>query len=185
MNWGVVRVSGRKGTSGSLGSGRSAGYAIGEERTSPRQRAIAGIRSDRIPGLAQARAGSPDPSRGTCKSQRRAFTDTRPQRAPPSERQRCVNCAIIWVCQVHGARCAVCGAPRRLCHNMGVPWHSPNRCTRMQEMRPNHRRAAHQSEPAGRAHAPLCLTPINSEAPPHHPIGTATKRTGAARASCL
>ena len=181
MNWGVVHVSSRIG-SGSLGSGRSAGYAIGEERTSPRLRAIAGIRSDRIPGSAQARAGSPDPSRGTCKSQRRAFTDTRPQRAPPSERHGCVSCAIIWVCQVHNmgvpctwrSVCSVRGTPK-VCHNMGVPWHSPNRCTRMQEMRPNHRRAAHQSEPAGRAHAPLCLTPINSEAPPHHPIGTATK----------
>ena len=182
MNWGVVRVSGRKGTSGSLGSGRSAGYAIGEDRTSPCRAIKPGIRGDHVPGLAQARAGSPDPSRGTCKSQRRAFTDTRLQRAPPSERQRCVNCAIIWVCQVHNmgvpctwrSVCSVRGTPK-VCHNMGVPWHSPNRCTRMQDMRPNHRRAAHQSEPAGRAHAPLCLTPINSEAPPHHPIGTATK----------
>ena len=102
--------------------------------------------------------------------------------APPSERHGCVSCAIIWVCQVHNmgvpctwrSVCSVRGTPK-VCHNMGVPWHSPNRCTRMQEMRPNHRRAAHQSEPAGRAHAPLCLTPINSEAPPHHPIGTATK----------
>ena len=101
---------------------------------------------------------------------------------PCSERQRCVNCATVWVCQVHNmgvpctwrSVCSVRGTPK-VCHNMGVPWHSPNRCTRMQEMRPNHRRAAHQSKPAGRAHAPLCLTPINSEAPPHHPIGTATK----------
>ena len=75
---------------------------------------------------------------------------------------------------LHGSVCSVRGIPN-VCHNMGLPWHSSNRCTRMQEMRPNHRRAAHQSEPAGRAHAPLCLTPINSEAPPHHPIGTATK----------
>ena len=105
-----------------------------------------------------------------------------PQRAPPSERHGCVSCAIIWVCQVHNmgvpctwrSVCSVRGTPK-VCHNMGVPWHSPNRCTRMQDMRPNHRRAAHQSEPAGRAHAPLCLTPINSEAPPHHPIGTTTK----------
>ena len=85
---------------------------------------------------------------------------------------------------LHGSVCSVRGTPK-VCHNMGVPWHSPNRCTRMQDMRPNHRRAAHQSEPAGRAHAPLCLTPINSEVPPHHPIGTATKWTSAARASCL
>ena len=106
--------------------------------------------------------------------------------------ERCVSCATIWVCQVHNmcvpctwrSVCSVRGTPK-VCHNMGVPWHSPNRCTRMQDMRPNHRRAAHQSEPAGRAHAPLCLTPINSEAPPHHPIGTATKWTSAARASCL
>ena len=61
LNWGVVRVSGRKGTSGSLGSGRSAGYAIGEGRTSPRLRAIAGIRSDRIPGWAPSPCRLPGP----------------------------------------------------------------------------------------------------------------------------
>ena len=44
--------------------------------------------------------------------------------------------------------------PCKVCHNMGVPWYSPNRCIRMQDIRPNHRRAAHQSKPAGRAHAP-------------------------------
>jgi len=36
-------VSGRRG-SGSFGSGRTAGYAMGEERTSPWLEAIAGIR---------------------------------------------------------------------------------------------------------------------------------------------
>ena len=129
----------------------------------------------------QARAGSPDPSRGA-RHVSVGLSPPRPSQAPPSERHGCVSCAIIWVCQVHNmgvpctwrSVCSVRGTPK-VCHNMGVPWHSPNRCTRMQDMRPNHRRAAHQSEPAGRAHAPLCLTPINSEAPPHHPIGTATK----------
>ena len=36
--------------SGSLGSGRTAGYAVGEGRTSPRLGAIAGISNHRIPG---------------------------------------------------------------------------------------------------------------------------------------
>ena len=35
---GSPHVSGRKGTRGSLGSGRSAGFAIGEDRTSPGRR---------------------------------------------------------------------------------------------------------------------------------------------------
>ena len=52
-------VSGRGG-SGSLGSGRSAGCAIGEDRTSPRLGAMAGIRSDRIPGGLLPLLGSPD-----------------------------------------------------------------------------------------------------------------------------
>ena len=56
-----------------MGSGRSAGYAIGEARTSPCRAIKPGIRGRHVPGLAQARAGSPDPSRGTCKPQRRAF----------------------------------------------------------------------------------------------------------------
>ena len=88
----VVGVSGRE-ARGSLGSGRSAGCAIGEDRTSPCRAIKPGIRADHVPGSAQARAGSPDPSRGTCKSQRRAFTDTRPQRAPPAERHLYVRCS--------------------------------------------------------------------------------------------
>ena len=161
-----------------MGSGRSAGFAIGEDRTSPCRAIKPGIRSDHVPGLAQARAGSPDPSRGTCKPQRRAFTDTRPQRAPPSERHGCVSCAIIWVCQVHNmgvpctwrSVCSVRGTPK-VCHNMGVPWHSPNRCTRMQEMRPNHRRTSRT--PIGarwpRARAALPHTDqLGSAAAPSH-----------------
>ena len=173
-------MSGRGG-SGSLGSGRTAGYAIGEGRTSP-------LEPYRVTPRPYPRLGSkPVPAPQTRHEVRVGhsvgLSPTRdPQRAPPSERHGCVSCAIIWVCHVHNmgvpctwhSVCSVRGTPK-VCHNMGVPWHSPNRCTRMQDMRPNHRRAAHQSEPAGRAHAPLCLTPINSEAPPHHPIGTATK----------
>ena len=43
-------MSGRTG-SGSFGSGRTAGYAIGEERTSPWLEAIAGIRERSYPRL--------------------------------------------------------------------------------------------------------------------------------------
>ena len=46
----VVRVSGRRG-SGSFGSDRTAGYAIGEGRTSPWLEAIAGIRERPYPRL--------------------------------------------------------------------------------------------------------------------------------------
>ena len=46
----VVRVSGRR-SSGSFGSGRTAGYAIGEDRTSPWLEAIAGIRERSCPRL--------------------------------------------------------------------------------------------------------------------------------------
>ena len=75
--------TGRKGTSGSLGSGRSAGYAIGEGRTSPWLRAIAGIRGVRIPGLAQARAGSPEPLRGKlCEPTLCLCTTSRSRRRP-------------------------------------------------------------------------------------------------------
>ena len=55
----VVDVSGR-GARGSLGSGRSAGCAIGEGRTSPRLGAMAGICSGRIPGGLLPLLGSPD-----------------------------------------------------------------------------------------------------------------------------
>ena len=55
----VVGVS-RRGARGSLGSGRSAGCAIGEDRTSPRLGAMAGIRSGRIPGGLLPLLGSPD-----------------------------------------------------------------------------------------------------------------------------
>ena len=53
-------MSGRGG-SGSFGSGRTAGYAIGEERTSPWLEAIAGIRSNRIPGWAPSPCRLPGP----------------------------------------------------------------------------------------------------------------------------
>ena len=57
----VVDVSSRGGR-GSLGSGRSAGCAIGEGRTSPRLGAMAGIRCGRIPGGLHALAWLPVPS---------------------------------------------------------------------------------------------------------------------------
>ena len=65
-------MSGRGG-SGSFDSGRTAGYAIGEERTSTWLESIAGIHqgsSNRIPGWAPTspcrlpHVGSPDPLRG-------------------------------------------------------------------------------------------------------------------------
>ena len=176
-------MSGRRG-SGSLGSGRSAGCAIGEGRTSP-------LGPYRVMPRPYPRLGSkPVPAPRT----RHEVRDMSPSGSHrrdrlkhplPSAKGVCrAECAgrgapgmsrgLRAVGALHGSVCSVRGIPN-VCHNMGLPWHSSNRCTRMQEMRPNHRRAAHQSKPAGRAHAPLCLTPINSEAPPHHPIGTATK----------
>ena len=53
-------MSGRRG-SGSFGSGRTAGYASGEDRTSPWLEAIAGIRSDCIPGWAPSPCRLPGP----------------------------------------------------------------------------------------------------------------------------
>ena len=168
-----------------MGSGRSAGCAIGEGRTSPGRAIKPGIRADHVPGWLK-----PVPAPRT----RHEVRDMSPSGSHrrdrlkhplPSAKGVCrAECAgrgapgmsrgLRAVGALHGSVCSVRGTPK-VCHNMGLPWHSSNRCTRMQEMRPNHRRAAHQSKPAGRAHAPLCLTPINSEAPPHHPIGTATK----------
>ena len=57
----VVGVSSRGGR-GSLGSGRSAGCAFGEDRTSPRLGAMAGIRGDHVPGGLHALAWLPVPS---------------------------------------------------------------------------------------------------------------------------
>ena len=66
-----------------LAAGRTAGYAIGEGRTSPWLRAIAGIRGVRIPGLAQARAGSPEPLRGKlCEPTLCLCTTSRSRRRP-------------------------------------------------------------------------------------------------------
>ena len=53
-------MSGRGG-SGSFGSGRTAGYAIGEGRTSPWLEAIAGIRGDHVPGWAPSPCRLPGP----------------------------------------------------------------------------------------------------------------------------
>ena len=69
-----------------MGSVRTAGYAIGEGRTSPRLEAIAGIRSDHVPGWLQARAGSPDPSGGYVQVSRRFHRSDR-NKHPPFERQ--------------------------------------------------------------------------------------------------
>ena len=77
----VVGVSGR-GARGSLGSGRSAGCAIGEGRTSPRLGAMAGIRSRPYPGRAPALAWLPGPSTTRERPARRVFTRSgRHQRA--------------------------------------------------------------------------------------------------------
>jgi hypothetical protein len=79
-------VSGRGG-SGSLGSGRTAGYAIGEGRTSPWLEAIAGIRSDHVPGWAPSPCRLPGPVTRYVQVSV-GFSPPRPQRAPPSERQK-------------------------------------------------------------------------------------------------
>ena len=77
----VVGVS-RRGARGSLGSGRSAGCAIGEGRTSPRLGAMAGIRSRPYPGRAPALAWLPGPSTTRERPSRRVFTRSgRHQRA--------------------------------------------------------------------------------------------------------
>ena len=83
----VVGVS-RRGARGSLGSGRSAGCAIGEDRTSPRLGAMAGIRSGRIPGGLHALAWLPGPLTARERSARRVFTRSdRSQRAASGARK--------------------------------------------------------------------------------------------------
>ena len=62
-------MSGRRG-SGSFGSRRTAGYAIGEDRTSPWLEAIAGIRGDHVPGWAPSPCRLP---RGGQRSTRKFF----------------------------------------------------------------------------------------------------------------
>eukprot|EP00964_Phaeocystis_antarctica_P034460 scaffold19600_cov109-Phaeocystis_antarctica.AAC.1 len=93
----VVRVSGRR-SSGRFGSGRTAGYAIGEGRTSPWLEAIAGIRERPYPrpGL-QARAGSTDPIRGTRQGdpQREGKLRMRRKRATDSS-DRVVATRLVW-----------------------------------------------------------------------------------------
>ena len=84
-----------------MGSVRTAGYAIGEDRTSPRLEAIAGIRSDHVPGWLQARSGSPDPLEGTVRCSRR-FSPRRPRLSTPRR-------APDMVCGP-GVRGRVCGA---------------------------------------------------------------------------
>jgi hypothetical protein len=74
-------VSGRRG-SGSFGSGRTAGYAIGEDRTSPWLEAIAGIRSDHVPGWAPSPCRLPGPV--TRYGAVVTATQARPFRAPVS-----------------------------------------------------------------------------------------------------
>ena len=79
-------MSGRRG-SGSFGSGRTAGYAIGEDRTSPWLEAIAGIRSDHVPGWAPSPCRLPGPVTRYVQVSV-GFSPPRLQRAPPSERQK-------------------------------------------------------------------------------------------------
>eukprot|EP00964_Phaeocystis_antarctica_P010121 scaffold5543_cov39-Phaeocystis_antarctica.AAC.2 len=82
----VVRVSGRRG-SGSFGSDRTAGYAIGEDRTSPWLEAIAGIRERPCPRLAPSPCRLPGPVPMYVQVSV-GFSPPRPQQAPPPERRR-------------------------------------------------------------------------------------------------
>ena len=78
--WPVVSVSAqvvdvsRRGGCGSLGSGRSAGCAIGEGRTSPRLGAMAGICSGPYPGRAPCPCLAPRTVDDTAQSSRRVRT---------------------------------------------------------------------------------------------------------------
>ena len=66
-----------------MGSVRTAGYAIGEDRTSPRLEAIAGIRQRPYPRLAPSPCRLPRPVRRVRASLSRRFSPQRPQQAPP------------------------------------------------------------------------------------------------------
>ena len=80
-------MSGRGG-SGSFGSGRTAGYAIGEERTSPWLGAIAGIRQRSYPRLGSKPVPAPRTRYEVRAKVSVGFSPPRLQRAPPSERQK-------------------------------------------------------------------------------------------------
>jgi len=90
-------VSGRRG-SGSFGSGRThrslAGYAIGEDRTSPWLEAIAGIRQRPYPRLGSKPVPAPrarDPLRGTCKSAPSGFHRRDRNEHPLPSASKCVR----------------------------------------------------------------------------------------------
>ena len=83
----VVRVSGRRG-SGSFGSDRTAGYAIGEGRTSPWLEAIAGIRERPYPRLGSKPVPAPRTRSEVRASLSVGFSPPRLQQAPPPERQK-------------------------------------------------------------------------------------------------
>ena len=80
-------MSGRGG-SGSFGSGRTAGYAIGEGRTSPWLEAIAGIRGDHVPGWAPSPCRLPGPVTRYETCLRRVLTAATATSTPRSERQK-------------------------------------------------------------------------------------------------
>ena len=86
----VVRVSGRRG-SGSFGSDRTAGYAIGEGRTSPWLEAIAGIRERSCPRLDSKPLPAPRTRSGVrdmSPSDFPEYSPPRPSQAPHPERQK-------------------------------------------------------------------------------------------------
>ena len=88
-------MSGRT-SSGSFGSGRTAGYAIGEDRTSPWLEAIAGIRQRSCPRLGSKPVPAPRTRSEVRASLSVGFSPPRPQQAPLSERQK--------RCAGHGVR---------------------------------------------------------------------------------
>ena len=98
-------MSGRRG-SGSFGSGRTAGYAIGEERTSPWLEAIAGIRQRSCPRLGSKPVPAPRTRSEVRASLSVGFSPPRPQQAPPPERQK--RCAGQGVRGSSGVRASGC-----------------------------------------------------------------------------
>ena len=104
-------MSGRA-SSGSFGSGRTAGYAIGGGRTSPWLEAIAGIRERPYPRLGSKPVPAPRTRSEVRASLSVGLLPPRPQHAPPPERQkRCVGQGVCGEIQCAGqsnvrARCA-------------------------------------------------------------------------------
>ena len=121
-------MSGRRG-SGSFGSGRTAGYAIGEDRTSPWLEAIAGIRERSCPRLGSKPVPAPRTRSEVRASLSVGFSPPRLQQAPPPERQKW--CAGQGVRGSSGVRASGCRAkcagqsvrakfPKRVCCYLDV-----------------------------------------------------------------